>query len=200
VRSDAFYLHNFLFKSVVRIPCEICCCLLHSFLVRFPNETSCLLQCHFHMRFCWTLRGFVCASRVVRWRGKWVQVRVRWETEGLVWKLSDSCHQHAWHQVDTCVFEGDVTWPEHALVMQGGRVWVDGVMYVVWRMFAFFGLFEYFWSGFFLKPFFSCTLTVNVIGLLFLRQCLHMLPSSTETSISGTSRKLPTWMAVSQYE
>jgi hypothetical protein len=25
------------------------------------------------------------------------------------WKLSDSCHQHAWHQVDTCVFEGGVT-------------------------------------------------------------------------------------------
>jgi hypothetical protein len=38
-----------------------------------------------------------------------VQVRVRWETEGFVWKLSDSCHQHACHEVDTYV-----------LVIQGG--------------------------------------------------------------------------------
>ena len=30
-------------------------------------------------------------------------VRVRWETEGFVWKLSDSRHQHALHQVDTYV-------------------------------------------------------------------------------------------------
>jgi hypothetical protein len=56
-------------------------------------------------------------------------------------------------------------------------------------MFAFFGLFEYLDEG--SSAFFSCALTVNVIGLLFLRQCLWGLPPSTETSISGTSRKLP---------
>jgi hypothetical protein len=32
-----------------------------------------------------------------------VQVRVRWEKEGFVWKLSDSCHRNALHQVDTYV-------------------------------------------------------------------------------------------------
>jgi hypothetical protein len=31
------------------------------------------------------------------------QVRVCWETEGFLWKLSDSCHQKALHEVDTDV-------------------------------------------------------------------------------------------------
>jgi hypothetical protein len=39
----------------------------------------------------------------VGWWWWLVKVRVRWETEGFVWKLSDSCHQHALHQVDTYV-------------------------------------------------------------------------------------------------
>jgi hypothetical protein len=43
--------------------------------------------------------------------------------------------------------------------------------------------------GVFFRPFFSCALTVNVIGLFFLRQCFFLLQHSTETSISGTSRK-----------
>ena len=47
------------------------------------------------------------------------------------------------------------------------------------------------------STFFSCALTVNVIGLLFLLQCFIRLPSSTETSVSGTSRKLPLCMQVS---
>ncbi len=47
--------------------------------------------------------------------------------------------------------------------------------------------------------FFSCALTVNVIGLLFLRQCFVLLPPSTETLINGMSRKLPLWNLVSQY-
>jgi hypothetical protein len=42
----------------------------------------------------------LCASWVIRWRG--MNVRV-------VWKLYDSCHQHALHQVDTYI-----------LVIQGG--------------------------------------------------------------------------------
>ena len=47
------------------------------------------------------------------------------------------------------------------------------------------------------STFFSCALTVNVIGLLFLRQCFIRLPSSTETSSSGTSPQLPIWLIVS---
>jgi hypothetical protein len=40
--------------------------------------------------------------------GDWLaQVRVRWETDGFVWKVSGSCHQHALHQVDT-YFEDEV--------------------------------------------------------------------------------------------
>jgi hypothetical protein len=46
---------------------------------------------------------------------------------------------------------------------------------------------------------FSCALTVNVTDLLFLRQCLVGLQSSTETSISGTSPQLPLCLEVSQY-
>ncbi len=47
--------------------------------------------------------------------------------------------------------------------------------------------------------FFSCALTVNVIGDLFLQQCFGMLLPSTETWISGTSRKLEICVKVSQY-
>jgi hypothetical protein len=67
--------------------------------------------------------------------------------------------------------------------------------------FAFFWLIEcfdqYFDQG--SSAFFSCALTVNVIGLLFLQQCLTMLVASMETSISGTSRKLQICNTVSQY-
>ncbi len=59
-------------------------------------------------------------------------MRVRWEAEVFVWKLSDSYYQHAvLHQVDT-----------NALVIHGVSlgVCVDGVMYVIRRMFAFFRL------------------------------------------------------------
>ncbi len=55
--------------------------------------------------------------------GYWlVKVRVRWEAEGFAWKWSDSYHQHALHQVDMYVWEDDVTWPELALVIQGGSL------------------------------------------------------------------------------
>ncbi len=47
------------------------------------------------------------------------------------------------------------------------------------------------------SDFFSGTLTLNVIGLLFLRQCLN-LPPSMETLTSGTSRKLSRCKKVSQ--
>ncbi len=41
------------------------------------------------------------------------------------------------------------TWSPHAIVIPGGSlgVWVGGVMYVIWRMFAFFGLSQYFDQG-----------------------------------------------------
>jgi hypothetical protein len=64
--------------------------------------------------------------------------------------------------------------------------------------FAFFRLFEYFAPG--SSAFFSGgLLTVNIMGLLFLRQCFGALKNSTETSISGTSRKLPICLLVSKY-
>ena len=68
-------------------------------------------------------------------------------------------------------------------------------MYAIRRMFAFFGLFEYFDEG--SSAFFSCALTVNVIGLLFLRLCFSS-PPSTETSVSGMLPKLTICRSVSQ--
>ncbi len=52
--------------------------------------------------FCMCKLGGSLAGKmnVVGWL---VQVRVRWETEGFVLKLSGACHQHALHQVDTYV-------------------------------------------------------------------------------------------------
>ncbi len=64
-------------------------------------------------------------------------------------------------------------------------------------MFALFGLFKYCDHG--SSTFFSYTLTVNVIDLLFLQQCLRRLLPSTETWISGTSPQQPIWRLVSQY-
>ena len=64
---------------------------------------------------------------------------------------------------------------------------VDGVMYIIWRMFAFFGLSQYVKQG--SSAFFSCALTVDVIDLLFLRQCfirLRMLLHHQLVAIRGT--------------
>jgi hypothetical protein len=49
------------------------------------------------------------------------------------------------------------------------------------------------------SAFFSCAWTVIVIDILSLRQCFLRLPRSTEVSISGTSRKLPLCLTVSQH-
>jgi hypothetical protein len=89
------------FEIVTRFSCDIFCCLLHNFLMRFPYENVCNLK-------------NVC----------------------LLWAVT-----------------------------------------------------VYFDQG--TSAFFSCALTVNVIGLLFLRQCFPRLSLSTETSISGTLPKLP---------
>jgi hypothetical protein len=45
----------------------------------------------------------------------------------------------------------------------------------------------------------SNALTLNVIGLLFLRQRFILLPASTETSNSGMSRMSTIWILVSQF-
>jgi hypothetical protein len=37
-----------------------------------------------------------------------LQVRMRWETEGFVWKLSDSCHQHIYIN-SIRIFDDDIT-------------------------------------------------------------------------------------------
>jgi hypothetical protein len=64
-------------------------------------------------------------------------------------------------------------------VSLGGLGWWSDVCMSFEEWFSFFGLFEYFDQGSFI--FFSCALTVNAIGLLFLRQCFIMLPPSTAT-------------------
>ncbi len=84
-------------------------------------------------------------------------------------------------------FEDDVASSEHAFVIQGGSLGGLGL----WRNVC--SLIRVFTS-----VFFSCALTVNVIGLIYLRQCFILLPPSTETSTSGTSRKLPLCLRVSQ--
>jgi hypothetical protein len=49
------------------------------------------------------------------------------------------------------------------------------------------------------STFLSCALTVNAIGLLFLRQCLYLLLNSTVNSVSGMSQKLTLCNIVSHY-
>jgi hypothetical protein len=66
----------------------------------------------------WTLRVVLYVEDVVRCRGLvsvvkvWlVQVGVRSETEVFVRKLCDSCHEHAWHEIDAYVWGcRKVTW------------------------------------------------------------------------------------------
>ena len=82
------------------------------------------------------------------------------------------------------MFEDDVTWLEHALVIEGGflGVWVSGMMYIIWRMCVFFGLSQYSDPGFFRllflriacdcnRPSFSCD-SVSIC------QCLQRWPQS----------------------
>ncbi len=128
----------------------------------------------------WTLRNFMCASLVVRCRWMIVSfVVVVGLSRRVCVEVVYSCHKHALHQIDT-------------------YVWFDGVMYLIWGMFAFYGLSHYFDQG--SSACFPCALTVkNIICVLFLLQCFLLLSPSTETSISGTSPKLPLCEVVSQY-
>ena len=78
-------------------------------------------------------------------------MRVRWETEGFVLKLCDSCHQHAWHQVDRYVWgRRNVTWTwscDWRRLTRGFGL-VNRVLYVVWRRCWFRWAVRAFWSGF----------------------------------------------------
>jgi hypothetical protein len=44
--------------------------------------------------FCVCKLGGSLAGDECKLGGGWIKVRVRWETEGFAWKLSDFCHQH----------------------------------------------------------------------------------------------------------
>jgi hypothetical protein len=59
-----------------------------------------------------------------------VQVGVRWETDGFVWKLSDSCRQNALYQVDTW------TWTcscDSRACSLKGLGWWRNVVLMTWR-------------------------------------------------------------------
>ncbi len=53
--------------------------------------------------FCVFKLGGSLAGVNISFVGWLVKVRVRWETDGFVWKLSDSCQQHTLRQFDTYV-------------------------------------------------------------------------------------------------
>ncbi len=111
--------------------------------------------------------------------------------------LCGSCliHDTSMHYIKWIrMFGDDVTWPEHALAMQGvhSGVCADGVcslknISLLWAVIV------YLLIRVLPSTFFSCALTPNIICL----QCLGILPPSTETWISGTSQKLPLWFQVS---
>ena len=50
------------------------------------------------------------------------------ETEGFVWKVSASCHQHICMTSSRYVCLRGLTRPEHALVIQGGLLGVVGMV------------------------------------------------------------------------
>jgi hypothetical protein len=80
----------------------------------------------------WTLHCFVCAqvSAVQRWGRLNVLFVVvvgesassLGETEGFVWKVSASCHQHICMTSNRYVCLRGLSRPEHALVIQGGSL------------------------------------------------------------------------------
>ncbi len=126
----------------------------------------------------------VCAFMVwvVCWRGMnvgWVVVDAK-----SVCALGD--RRVFWlHQVDTYVWGWrNIPWTcscDWRIFTQ--EVWVGGVMDEISRTFAFFGLSQYFDQG---SPvFFSCMLTVNVIGLFFL--------ATVFDSASAFNRNLTQW-------
>ncbi len=100
--------------------------------------------------------------------GWWlVKVRVCWKTEGFLWKLSDSCYQHALHEVDAYVWgwrNATRTCSCDSRRCTRGLGWWRDVMYVICRMFAFFELWQCFDQG--SSAFFACLLTGNRLSFL----------------------------------
>ncbi len=118
-----------------------------------------------------------------------------------MWKLSDSCVAGMHDIKSKHMLEDDVTLPGHALLIEGGSLrglgwWRDVCS---WKNVCLCWAIEVFLSGFFLPPSFFCAMTVIVTGLHFLRQCLCLLPNSTETSTSGMSRMFTICNKVIQY-
>jgi hypothetical protein len=160
-------LHNFLWDFMLFVP------------MRFPYEILCVLHCNFRMRFSFEILYFLLHNFFVRllcwfhaffWEVAWFCVCKlggslageeckldgggRWKCEcvGRQKGLCGSCliRVTSMHYMKSIrMFEDDITWPEHALVMQGGSLGglVSGVLYVNWRMFAFFGLSQYLDQG-----------------------------------------------------
>ncbi len=166
------------FLRAVRVRVRVCLV-----VVRCLDEMPCFLAAEFCCWWCdvrtmercvlkeagdwvytmvyWTLRGFECASLVVRWRGNecnlggggWCKCKCVGRQKGFVWKYSESCHQQAWHQVETyvCLRMTSRNLNMH-LLLQGGSL--GGL----------FGLVAWCLSqcclirGFFLPPFCSCAL------------------------------------------
>jgi hypothetical protein len=99
-----------------------------------------------------------------------------------------ACRVVSWREMNV----NRVVVGESASALGDRRVYVE-VVWVV-RMFAFSGLSQYSDRGSSdSNRQFSCAWTVNVIGLLFLRQCFIRLPPSMENSISGTLPRSPIW-------
>ncbi len=79
----------------------------------------------------WTLRGYVCTSWVVLWRGINVSLVVVVGASASALRDRRVCVTNMHDIKSIRMFEDDVTWPEHVFVIQGdslGRVlgwWSD---------------------------------------------------------------------------
>ncbi len=136
-----------------------------------------------------------------------------------MWDVSKVTNLYAGRSIR--MFENDFTWRGHAIEIgnfsRSSSLWrgCDANAFIgenrekgwwmlrrddsgwLWTKFATFSC-RSIWSGLFLPPSFLA-LTVNEVGLLFLRQYFGGLPPSTEPSTSGTFRVSPAWHLVSQY-
>ena len=214
------------FWAVTRCCCEMVCFLVGNFRARYPDEISCFLSRYERYVYAilipfwpwWdALRRFhafwlpnvifvrkLCGSKAgdeCTFCGGWWKCECVGRPKGLCRRcLIRVASMHDLKSIR--MFERtDSTWTCSCDSRSFTRgCWVGGVMYVIWRMC---------WPslgcdgivigvGCSSAPFFPYALTVNVIGLFFLRQCLVLLPPSTETSVSGMSRKWPIWVPVSQ--
>ncbi len=147
-------------------------CLIGSYAISW-REITCFLPAEFSFWWCdvrsaerwmlndvgdwvytmvyWTLRGFVCASWVVRWRGMNISCanalgdrRVYVE---VVWFVSPACMTSSRH-VCLRMTSRDLNmllWFKEAR----SGVWVGRVMYVIWRNFRLLWAVTVLWSGFF---------------------------------------------------